>query len=164
QEDKFLTFPLAEEEYGIDIRHVTEIVGIQNITGLPDAPLYVRGVINLRGKVIPVIDVRIRFAMEARDYDDRTCVIVVDVEDSSVGLIVDSVSEVIEIPKANIEPAPSVRNGKGSDFIWGLGKVDNEVMILLNTQALIYSSDLEMVIKKIDCEYQGEDNSCGLNN
>ncbi len=164
QEDKFLTFPLADEEYGIEIRHVTEIVGIQNITYLPDTPQYVRGVINLRGKVIPVIDVRLRFAMEEREYDDRTCVVVVNIEDSSVGLIVDSVSEVIDIPKSNIEPSPNIRNGKTSDFISGLGKVAEEVKILLNIQSLIYSSDLESAMAEIDCKYHGEDGNCGLSN
>lgn len=163
QEDKFLTFPLASEEYGIDIRHVTEIIGIQNITYLPDAPPYVKGVINLRGKVIPVIDVRLRFAMEERDYDDRTCVVVVNFEDSSVGLIVDSVSEVIEIPKTNIEPSPNIRNGKASDFISGLGKVAEEVKILLNIQSLIYSSDVQDVLEQVECKYQEDDGNCGLN-
>ncbi len=164
QEDKFLTFPLASEEYGIDIRHVTEIIGIQNITYLPDAPPYVKGVINLRGKVIPVIDVRLRFAMEKREYDDRTCVVVVNFEDSSVGLIVDSVSEVIEIPKTNIEPSPNIRNGKASDFISGLGKVDDEVKILLNIQSLIYNSDVQDVLEQVECKYQEDDGNCGLNN
>jgi purine-binding chemotaxis protein CheW len=164
QEDKFLTFPLADEEYGIDIRHVTEIVGIQNITGLPDAPPYVRGVINLRGKVIPVIDVRLRFAMDAREYDDRTCVVVVDIDGLSVGLIVDSVSEVLDIPAGNIEQTPKVKNGQASPFVKGLAKVGEDVKILLNIQSLIYSNDLQNVITQAECEYQKDNGNCGLNN
>ncbi len=164
KDDKFLTFPLGEEEYGIDIRHVTEIVGIQNITCLPDAPVYVRGIINLRGKVIPVIDVRLRFAMAEREYDDRTCVVVVDVEGASVGMIVDSVSEVLEIPSVNIEPSPALRNGKASEFIWGLGKAEDNVKILLNIQAMIHCSDLKSVAADIDCKFQNEAGNCDLNN
>ena len=97
QEGQFLTFTIAEQEYGIEIRHVTEIIGIQTITGLPDVPEFVKGVINLRGKVIPVIDVRLRFAMPERAYDERTCIVVVNINDASVGLVVDTVSEVLNI-------------------------------------------------------------------
>ena len=100
QEDKFLTFVLNREEYGIEIRHVTEIIGIQSITEVPDMPHYIKGVINLRGKVIPVMDVRLRFGVAEREYDDRTCIIVINIEEQSVGMIVDRVSEVLDIPKA----------------------------------------------------------------
>ena len=130
QEDKFLTFALGNEEYGIEIRHVTEIVGIQKITDLPDMPNYVKGVINLRGKVIPVVDVRLRFTMEERTYDERTCIIVVSIKDAAVGMIVDSVSEVMDIPSGDIEESPKVKEGKASKYIWGLGKVNNEVNVI----------------------------------
>ena len=94
QEGKYLSFRIGGEVYGIEIRHVTEIVGIQKITEVPDMPQYMKGVINLRGNVIPVVDVRLRFHMQPRDYDDRTCVIVVNINDASIGLVVDSVKEV----------------------------------------------------------------------
>ncbi|MCK5232258.1 MAG: purine-binding chemotaxis protein CheW, partial [Desulfobulbaceae bacterium] len=85
QKDKFLTFQVGTEEFGISIRHVTEIIGLQKITDVPDMPGFIKGVINLRGKVIPVMDVRSRFKLESREYDDRTCIVVVDIKDKSVG-------------------------------------------------------------------------------
>ncbi|MEW6574649.1 MAG: chemotaxis protein CheW [Bacillota bacterium] len=138
QEDKYLTFVLDREEYGIEIRHVTEIIGIQNITDVPDMPPYVKGVINLRGKVIPVMDVRLRFGLGERAYDDRTCIVVINIDEQAVGLIVDRVSEVLDIPKDNIEPPPRVSKGKSSRFIQAMGKVGEEVKILLNADRLLY--------------------------
>ncbi len=143
QEDKFLTFFLEKEEYGLEIRHVTEIIGIQSITGVPDMPHYVKGVINLRGKVIPVMDVRLRFGMEERTYDDRTCIIVINIDDYLVGLIVDQVSEVLDIPKNNIEPPPKVKKGESSRFIQGMGKVGDRVKILLNAHKLLFHQNEE---------------------
>jgi len=145
QEGKFLTFSLGEEEYGIEIRHVTEIIGIQNITDLPDMPDFVKGVINLRGKVIPVIDVRLRFGMAERAYDERTCIVVVNIAGTAVGLIVDSVSEVINIPAGDIELPPRVKKGESSRFIKGLGKVGEKVKILLAVERLIYVENLEPI-------------------
>ncbi len=142
-EGKFLTFALGGEEYGIEIRNVTEIIGIQNVTDLPDVPNYMKGVINLRGKVIPVIDVRLRFNFEEREYDERTCIIVVNINEIAVGLVVDSVSEVLDIPAGNIEPPGKIAQGIGSEYIQGFGKVDNQVKILLNTKQLLYTGDLE---------------------
>jgi purine-binding chemotaxis protein CheW len=138
QEDKFLTFVLADEEYGIEIRYVTEIIGMQKITEVPDVPPYIRGVINLRGKVIPVMDVRLRFGLPERPYDDRTCIVVINVAEQAVGLIVDRVSEVLDIPKSEIEPPPQVKKGSGSRFIEGLGKVGDTVKILLNAEKLLF--------------------------
>lgn len=144
-EGKFLTFPLGMEEYGLEIRHVTEIVGIQRITEVPDMPPFVRGVINLRGKVIPVMDVRVRFNLELKPYDDHTCIIVVNLNGTSVGLIVDTVSEVISIPGEKIDPPPSVRKGESSRFIRGLGKVGEEVKILLDVQKLLYDGEIQQL-------------------
>jgi len=143
QKGKFLTFHLAKEDYGIEIRYVTEIIGIQKITEVPDMPAFVKGVINLRGKVVPVMDVRSRFGMPSRDYDDRTCIIVVDVDDKSVGLVVDKVNEVADIPDQQIEPPPKT-NRESTRYIQGLGKIGNEVKILLNVQKLLYSDELAM--------------------
>ena len=138
QEGKFLTFNLADEDYGIEIRDVTEIIGIQNITILPDTPAFVKGVINLRGKVIPVIDVRIRFKLEEKEYGERTCIIVVHVNNQSIGLIVDEVSEVMDIPSENMDPAPEMQKGSASRYIRELGKVDDSVKIILDTQSLLF--------------------------
>lgn len=149
QEGKFLTFILGNEEYGIEIRHVTEIIGIQSITDLPDTPSFVKGVINLRGKVIPLIDVRLRFNFDEKEYDDRTCIIVVNIENMSVGLIVDTVSEVMEIPEGDIEPPPKVNNKAGSRYIKGLGKVGEEVKILLDTHKLLFGDEIEQITESI---------------
>ena len=138
QKDKFLTFAVGREDYGIEIRQVTEIIGIQKITDVPDMPGYIKGVINLRGKVIPVMDVRLRFRMAERAYDDRTCIIVVNVNDIAVGLVVDTVKEVADIPAQQIELPPSMGDANGHDlFVQGLGKVGAEVKILLNIERLV---------------------------
>ena len=145
QKDKYLTFHLAGEDYGIDIACVTEIIGIQNITDVPDMPSFVKGVINLRGKVIPVMDVRLRFKMEEQEYHDRTCIIVVDINDTSVGLVVDAVNEVADIPEEQMEPAPSTGKGTSSRFIQGMGKMDDKVDIILNVDQLLFQEELEQI-------------------
>jgi purine-binding chemotaxis protein CheW len=142
QKGKFLTFNMGNEMYGIEIRHVTEIVGIQHITEVPELPEYIRGIINLRGKIIPVMDVRLRFKKPFREYNDRTCVIVIDINDSSVGLIVDSVSEVINIPEDDIVPPPEINKGYAR-YIKGIGKVGNEAKLLLDCQMLLTQDELE---------------------
>ena len=106
QKDKYLTFSLGDEVYGIDIRVVIEIIGIQKITNVPEVPDYVRGIINLRGKIIPVVDMRLRFRREYREYTDRTCVIVVEINGVLIGLIVDGVSEVLDIAEKNVVQPP----------------------------------------------------------
>lgn len=145
QKDKYLTFHLGKETYGIEIRHVTEIIVMQEITVVPDMPDFIIGVINLRGHVISVMDIRARFNMEAREYDDRTCIIVVQINDISVGLIVDTVNEVIDIPESNMDPPPRTHSGIGSSYIKGMGKVDNGVKILLDIEKILYEDELEKV-------------------
>jgi len=145
QKDKFLTFTVGNEDYGLEIYHVTEIIGIQKITEVPDMPDYIKGVINLRGKVIPVMDVRKRFKFEARDYDDRTCIVVVNINDTFIGLVVDTVKEVSDIPETQIEPPPAVSEGNQQLFIKGLGKVDQNVKILLDVDKLLHHNDLQKV-------------------
>ena len=140
QKDKFLTFKVGTEEYGLEICYVTEIIGIQKITEVPDMPDFVKGVINLRGKVIPVMDVRRRFKLEDREYDEKTCIVVVNVEDSSVGLVVDTVEEVADIPENQIEPPPNVTGGNKQLFIQGLGKMGDQVKIILNADKLLYEN------------------------
>ncbi len=141
QQDKFLTFLIDREEYGIGIRYVTEIIGLQNITAVPDVPNFIRGVINLRGKVIPVMDVRLRFGLEEREYDERTCIIVINVDEQVVGLIVDRVSEVLGIPEGDIELPQKLRSGNRGSFLMGMGKVDDGVKILLDAHKLLHDEE-----------------------
>ncbi len=143
QKGKFLTFHLMNEDYGLEIRYVIEIIGILNITEVPDMPPSIKGVINLRGKVIPVMDVRLRFNLPEREYDDRTCIVVVDVDGATVGMVVDQVSEVVDIPESQIEPPPT-SGGVGSSYILGMGKIDDAVKILLNVKELLASSDADL--------------------
>jgi purine-binding chemotaxis protein CheW len=134
---RYLTFRLANEDYGLEIRYVTEIIGIQKITAVPDLPQAIKGVVNLRGKVIPVMDVRARFSLPEREYDERTCIVVVNVEAKSVGLVVDKVNEVADIPEDQIEAPP--RADRNSDsYIQGIGKIGEEVKILLDVKYLLH--------------------------
>lgn len=145
QAGKYLTFILEGQSYGLEIRHVTEIIGLQTITDIPDVPVFIKGIINLRGKVIPIMDVRSRFSMPARDYDERTCIIVIQVRDSAVGLLVDTVSEVIDIADDAIEPPPSVGGSSGSGFIRGVGKSEDSVKLLLDAERLLYGDEMAAV-------------------
>jgi purine-binding chemotaxis protein CheW len=142
QKDKYLTFTVGKEDYGIEISHVTEIIGIQKITDVPDMPQYIKGVINLRGKVIPVMDVRLRFRMPEREYDDRTCTVVVSVNGAPVGLVVDTVKEVIDIPENQIELPPEVAESSTQRYIKGLGKIGEDVKILLDIEKLVRHEDM----------------------
>jgi purine-binding chemotaxis protein CheW len=142
QHGRYLTFTLGNEAFGLEIIHVTEIVGVQPITPIPEVPSYIKGVINLRGKIIPVIDVRMRFGREPMAYDDRTCIIVVDILDICVGLIVDQVAEVITIDDANIVPPPDWRTGVQNRYIKAIGKVGTEVKLLLDCDMLFKSGEL----------------------
>ena len=144
QKDKYLTFHIGTEDYGISIAYVTEIIGIQSITEIPEMPDFIKGVINLRGKVIPVMDVRIRFKMPPREYDERTCIIVVEIDGTSVGMVVDTVNEVADIPEDQVEPPPKSKR-KGGSFIQGLGKIDKEVKILLDINKILYDEELESI-------------------
>lgn len=144
QEGKYLTFHMGDEDYGIEIRYVTEIIGIQRITEVPDMPMFIKGVINLRGKVIPVMDVRARFNLPPREYDERTCIVVVQLNETSVGLVVDKVNEVADIPAENIEPPPRSHSGS-AEYIQGMGKIGESVKILLNVGKLLYDSEVEQI-------------------
>jgi purine-binding chemotaxis protein CheW len=140
QKEKYLTFVLDNEAYGIGIDNVIEIIGIQPITSVPELPDYIRGIINLRGKIIPVMDVRLRFKKIFREYNDRTCIIVVDINDLSIGLIVDSVSEVLIIPDGDVILPPNL-NKVSNRYIRGIGKVDSEVKLILDCNKLIVDDD-----------------------
>ncbi|QHQ62752.1 chemotaxis protein CheW [Anaerocolumna sedimenticola] len=141
QKGRYLTFSLGKESYGIEIQYVMEIIGIQSITEIPELPDYVKGIINLRGKIIPVMDVRLRFKKEAKSYNDRTCIIVVDIKNISIGLIVDGVSEVLTIPEQEIVDPPEMNKGFNR-YIKKIGKVGNDVKLLLDCEKLLSEDEL----------------------
>lgn len=140
---KLLSFALGQEEYGLDILAVREIIGLIDITPLPQSPEYVKGVINLRGKIIPVLELRTRFGMPSVQYTDETCIIVVDVpvendaDSRLMGLIVDTVREVLDIPTAAIEPPPQFGCSIPMDYITGIGKVRDKVVVMLDTSKVM---------------------------
>ena len=138
---KYLAFVLGSEVYGIDIQRIQEIIGIMPVTHVPRTPSYIRGVINLRGKVIPVADLRLRFGMEGRADTERTCIIVLEIangtRDTIAGIIVDAVSDVQTITGEQIEPAPSFDSDVESSFILGMGKVGDKVMMLLDPDGVL---------------------------
>ena len=145
QQGKYLTFRLAEEEYGLEILKVQEIIKMMTITQVPRTPDFVRGVINLRGKVIPVVDLRLKFGMEAKDTTDKTCVIVVQVmrheTTVTMGIIVDEVSEVLDIAAGEIEEAPSFDTNVDTQFILGMAKAKGGVKILLDINKVLASNE-----------------------
>ena len=143
--DMYLTFAVAGEEYAVGIGFVTEIVGMQKVMEVPDVPHFIRGVINLRGKVIPVMDVRRRFGLPETTYTERTVIIVLDINNVPIGLVVDAVSEVLEIPEAQIDPPPKFgANRDGSGVIRGLGKQGERVAILLDVDRLVSEQTVDL--------------------
>jgi purine-binding chemotaxis protein CheW len=151
REGKYLTFSMAEEEYGIGILKVKEIIGMMAVTMVPQTPPYVKGVINLRGKIIPVVSLRLKFGLEAIDYTDRTCIIVVEVKTNTgnvlMGIVVDAVSEVLNIRNAEIEDTPAFGTSLKTDFILGMAKTGNKVKILLDIDKVISGQEMEIVLQ-----------------
>jgi len=143
---KYLTFSLKKEEYGIPILKVKEIIGLMEITDVPKTPDFVKGVINLRGKIIPIMDLRLKFMMEEKEYNERTCTIVVETNvnntKSLMGIVVDTVSEVVNISQNEIEPPPQYGNKVDEDFLLGMGKVKGKVVMLLNIEKIINSEEM----------------------
>ncbi|MGL4942539.1 MAG: chemotaxis protein CheW [Thermoguttaceae bacterium] len=137
----YLTFRLGNEDYGVEIRYVTEIVGMQKITEVPDMPGFVKGVVNLRGLLIPVLDMRLRFHMSSRPYDERTCIVVVNIAGSQVGLVVDTVNEVRSIDESQISPPPKSA-GVSSQYLQGMGKAGDDVIILLEGKRLVLDNEI----------------------
>ncbi|RXE59038.1 purine-binding chemotaxis protein CheW [Acetivibrio mesophilus] len=146
QKDKYLIFLIGNEEYGIGINYVTEIVGIQKITEIPEMQGHVKGIINLRGKVIPVIDVRLMLGLEEKEYNDRTCTIVLNIRGVCIGLIVDGVAEVLQIYEENIVPPPEVNDGGKQKYIHAIGKTESGIKLLLDCERLLSNSALENVL------------------
>lgn len=153
---KLLSFGLGNEEYGLDILAVREIIGLIDITPLPRTPAYVKGVINLRGKIIPVIELRTRFGMPSVNYTDETCIIVVDVpaegdaDPRLMGVVVDTVREVLDIPTAAIEPPPEFGCSIPMDYITGIGKVKEKVVVMLDTAKVMNPADARTVLAATD--------------
>jgi purine-binding chemotaxis protein CheW len=141
EDHKYLTFQLAREEYGVEILKVREIIGVMDITAVPRMPVYMKGVINLRGKVIPVVDLRLKFGLDEIAYAEQTCIIVVDVG-REVGIIVDTVSEVLDIQGENVEPPPAMGGSVDTSFILGMGKVGDAVKILLDINKVLACDEL----------------------
>ncbi len=138
---KYLTFTLDEEEYGIGILKVKEIIGMMEITSVPRTPQFIKGVINLRGKVIPIIDLRLKFGMGEIPYTDRTCIIVVEIDSEKgtilIGIVVDAVSEVLNIQEGDIEETPAFGTQLNTDYILGMAKTEGGVKILLNIDKVL---------------------------
>ena len=148
---KYLTFVLGHESYGVSVLKVREIIRMLNITPVPKMPDYLKGVINLRGKVIPVIDLRMRFKLAVIETTERTCIIVMQIEHDSgivsqVGLIVDAVEEVVNIPVADVEETPDFGNKLKTDYITGMAKVKGSVKTLLNIDKVVSSTDIEALV------------------
>jgi len=147
KEGKYLTFALAQEEYGLEILKVREIIGYIDVTAVPQMPLHVKGVVNLRGQVIPVIDLRTKFGMETTDVTDETCIIVVEIAHAartfSTGIIVDRVQEVLDVRGQDIEEPPQFGAAVNTDFILGIGKVDDAVKILLDIDKVLDGDGLD---------------------
>ncbi len=144
-EGKYLTFVLNDEVYGIEILKVREIIGLMNVTNVPQTLDNMKGVINLRGKVIPVIDLRLKFSMPEGEQTPETCTIVVEVDSASIGLIVDRVSEVMEINGDEIEDPPQFGQGIDTNFIMGLGKTKETIVILLDIAKVLSTEEQEIV-------------------
>jgi len=140
---KYLTFGLNDEQYGLEILKVREIIGLMDITSVPRTPEYVKGVINLRGKVIPIVDLRLKFTMPEAEPTEQTCVIVVDVHGTEMGIIVDQVSEVLDITGEQIEESPSFGASVDTDFILGMGKAGDKVTILLNICKVLSNEEVQ---------------------
>ncbi len=147
KEGKYLTFALAHEEYGLEILKVREIIGYMQITAVPQTPSHIKGVINLRGQVIPVVDLRTKFGMETAEVTEQTCIIVVEITQSgrkfNTGIVVDRVQEVLDIAGNDIEEAPQFGPSVNTDFILGMGKVAQSVKILLDIDRVLSSDSLQ---------------------
>lgn len=147
QEGKYVTFRSGKEYYAIKIQYVNEIIVYQDVTAIPESEDYIKGLINLRGKIIPVIDVRVRFKQEEIPYTDRTCIIIIDVNSTVVGLIVEKIAEVVEIEAANIIPSPSFGKADRSQnkYVYAIGKVGEDVKLLLDPDKLLNEADKALI-------------------
>ena len=153
REGKYLTFTMDNEEYGIGILKIKEIIGMMPITSVPQTPAFVKGVINLRGKVIPVVDLRLGFGMDSIEYTERTCIIVVEIEGGSgtvmIGIVVDAVSEVMNIKAEDIEDTPTFGTKLNTDYILGMAKMEGGVKILLGIDRVLSDEEISLLEKAV---------------
>lgn len=151
RDGKYLTFSLADEDYGIGIRKIKEIIGMQPITSIPQTPEYVKGVINLRGTIVPVLDLRRRFSIEPGEYTERTCIVVVEVDHEKgkvqIGIVVDSVSEVMNMKSEEIDDTPTFGAKLNTDYILGMAKIEGGVKILLDIDRVLSCKEIAMLKK-----------------
>ena len=160
QKGKYVTFKSGSEYFGLKIQYVNEIIVFQEITKIPESEDYIKGLINLRGKIIPVIDVRLRFKQEPFEYTDRTCIIVVNVKNIVVGLIVEKIAEVVEIQDENIIPSPSVGKADKSQnkYVYAIGKVGDKVKLLLDPDRLLNDEEISALdTTNNDVDNEGEE-------
>lgn len=144
---KFMTFQTGKEYFGISISFVNEIIAMQPITAIPEVDDYIKGLINLRGKIIPVIDVRLRFKMEPVEYNDRTCIIVIDVKNTVIGLIVEKIAEVDDIMDDDIVPPPTIghKDNESNKYVYGLARTGDSVKLLIDPERLIKQEDINVL-------------------
>ena len=149
--NKYITFFLDSEEYGVEIYKVKEIIGIMDITSVPSTPTYIKGVLNLRGKIVPIIDLRLKFGLEFKEYADRTSIIVIEMDINGkitpIGIVVDTVEKVLQINEEDIEETPSFGVNINTEFILGMAKVEDTVKILLNINKILTSEELTFINK-----------------
>ncbi|HHX94688.1 MAG TPA: chemotaxis protein CheW [Clostridia bacterium] len=155
-EEQLVVFTLANETYGIAISTVNEIIRMQDITEVPRTPDFVEGVINLRGRIVPVIDLRKRFGLEAAEATQASRIMVVELQGLTVGMIVDSVSEVLRLPTDSIEPTPAIASGVDSAYLKGVGKWDDRLIILLDIEKVLYQSEQEEVAASMEIVAAGD--------
>ena len=162
KEGKYLTFVLADEEDGLEILKVREIIGIMDITAVPRTPDFVKGVVNLRGKVIPVVDLRLKFGMEGAARTEETCIIVVDLGEVEMGIIVDKVSEVLDISAEDIDETPVFGSTVDTGFILGMGKIGDSVKILLDIEKVLGASEIAGIANLAEAEAAGSEEAPGV--
>ena len=156
QKDKYVTFKSGNEYFGLKIEYVNEIIVFQEITIIPESADYIKGLINLRGKIIPVVDVRIRFKQEPFEYNDRTCIIVINLDDIVVGLIVEKIAEVVEITEDNILVSPTIGKADKSQnqYVYAIGKVGDDVKLLLDPRKLLSDDDVALMTQSVETEIE----------
>lgn len=159
QKDKYVTFKSGNEYFGLKIEYVNEIIVFQEITIIPESADYIKGLINLRGKIIPVVDVRIRFKQEPFEYNDRTCIIVINLDDIVVGLIVEKIAEVVEITEDNILVSPTIGKADNSQnqYVYAIGKVGDDVKLLLDPRKLLSDDDVALMTQSVETEIEEEE-------
>lgn len=157
QKDKYMTFRSGSEYYGLKIQYVSEIIPFQAITAIPETEEYIKGLINLRGKILPVIDVRLRFNQAPFEYNDRTCIIIIIVRDTMVGLVVEEIAEVVEIGAGSILPPPTIRGDRiQNKYVYGIGRIGNSVKLLIDPDKLLNDNDLSAAEQSGDAAEEDE--------